>query len=234
MPLLTIIIPVYIEESTIAQVIESVETVQLPNEFTCEIIIVNDGSTDYTHSILQRFEKKHKVILSENTGKGGAVRKGFQLAKGDFIIVQDADLEQNPNDFFNLLIPILNGQADVVFGSRFLGNYRPVNLIMNTHYLINKFFTLSCNFFTGFSTSDVWTGYKMYSRHALQRILPHLKANGIEFELEVTILLGKSKLKICDVPVSYHPRWYDEGKKTNWKQAIYSYLKLIEFYFRGV
>lgn len=191
MPLLSIIVPVYNEELTILQVIERIQASKLPEGFEREIIIINDGSTDRTQSLLENYSERHTVIHSANTGKGGAVRKGFKLAKGDYIVVQDADLEQNPDDFGTLIQPISAGQADVVFGSRFLGAYRPISLLMNLHYLINKMFTWITNILTGYRTTDVWTGYKMYSRRALDAILPALTADGIEFELEVAVLLER-------------------------------------------
>ncbi|MDO8558251.1 MAG: glycosyltransferase family 2 protein [bacterium] len=234
MNLLSVIIPVYNEEKTIAKVISRVEQVKLPEDFEREIIIINDGSTDGTAEALKTFEVKYRVIHQQNTGKGGAVRSGFKLAKGDYIIVQDADLEQDPNDFSALLAPLLKKEVDVVFGSRFLGKYLPQALLMNAHYLVNRFFTMTCNFLSGYKTTDMWTGYKMYSRKALDAVLPYLRSNGIEFEPEITILLSKLGLRIIDAPISYTPRWYAEGKKTNWKQAIRSYIKMISFAFRRI
>ncbi|RTL56008.1 MAG: glycosyltransferase family 2 protein [Rhodocyclaceae bacterium] len=234
MPILSIIVPAYNEERTIQQVIERIQTSKLPENFTREIIIINDGSTDLTRTIVDSYAERHTVIHSINTGKGGAVRKGFHLSKGDYIVVQDADLEQNPDDFVDLIKPIADGQADVVFGSRFLGSYRPISLLMNLHYLTNKAFTVIANVITGYRTTDVWTGYKMYSRRALDAILPALTADGIEFELEVTVLLSKKGMRVADVPISYVPRWYAEGKKTNWRQALVSLRKLFEYSRRKV
>lgn len=235
MPLLSVIIPVYNEEKTIAQVIQRVEAAHLPEGITREIIIINDGSTDGSKDALRPFESIHTVIHSANTGKGGAVRKGFAVAKGDYIIIQDADLEQDPNDFGSLMAPIQQGKVDVVFGSRFLGKYRPkAGIIMNLHYFLNNLYTWFCNFLTGYHTTDVWTGYKMYSRKALNALLPNLKSNGIEFELEVAIMLSKLGMKITDVSISYQPRWYNEGKKTDYKQAIRSACMMLGFRFRNV
>lgn len=231
---LSVIIPVYNERDTIAKVIARVEAATLPPGFEREIIVVNDGSTDGTKEALQPFENRYKIVHQKNTGKGGAVRAGFTLAKGDFIIVQDADLEQDPNDFTALLQPLLENKADVVFGSRFLGKYLPKALTMNLHYLINRFFTITCNVLSGYHTSDMWTGYKMYTRKSVDAFLPHLTSNGIAFEPEITILLSKLGFRICDVPISYTPRWYAEGKKTNWKQAARSYVQMIGFAFRKI
>jgi glycosyltransferase involved in cell wall biosynthesis len=234
MPLLSVIIPAYNEAATIAQVIGRVERCDLPDGFAREIIIINDGSTDQTAAALKPFESRHKVLHTENSGKGGACQKGFSICQGDFIIVQDADLEQDPNDFFGLLKPILANTADVVFGSRFLGPYKAASAKMLAHYGINRLFTLATNLITGYRTTDVWTGYKMYSRTALDALLPHLKSNGIEFELEVAVLLGKFGMRVVDVPISYVPRWYSEGKKTDWRQATRSVGKLMKFRLRKV
>lgn len=234
MPLLSIIIPAYNEADTIGQVITRVETSRLPDGFTREIIVINDGSTDRTGEVLKPFEARHKIVHTENSGKGGACRRGFSMCRGDFVIVQDADLEQNPDDFPELLKPILGDVADVVFGSRFHGTYRPSSPLMAVHYSINRLFTFATNLITGFHTTDVWTGYKMYSRKALDALLPHLTSNGIEFELEVAVLLGKCHMRVVDVPISYVPRWYKDGKKTDWKQGVKSLAKLMFFKLRKI
>jgi glycosyltransferase involved in cell wall biosynthesis len=234
MPLLSIIIPAYNEAGTIDQVITRVETSRLPDGFTREIIVVNDGSTDRTAEVLKPFEARHQIVHKENSGKGGACRRGFAMCRGDFVIVQDADLEQNPDDFPELLKPLLDDKADVVFGSRFHGTYKPSSPLMAVHYSINRLFTFTTNLITGFHTTDVWTGYKMYSRKALDTLLPHLTSNGIEFELEVAVLLGKCHMRVVDVPISYVPRWYQDGKKTDWRQGIKSLVKLMFFKLRKI
>lgn len=226
--LISIIIPVYNEEKTIEKVIKNVESVKFPMGIEKEIVIVNDGSSDNTHKILEQITA-HTKINQKNTGKGGAVKKGMSVCRGDFIIVQDADLEQNPHDIPSLLLPVYNKECDVVFGSRFLIGYKPNSVKMYLHYLINKCFTVLANLITGLSTTDIWTGYKLYSRKSMQCILPALQSNGIEFELEIAVLLGKNNLAVQDVAVTYQPRWYDEGKKTNWKQGLYSLAKLVQF-----
>lgn len=232
MPLLSIIIPAYNEAATIGDVIRRVEVSRLPEGFVREIIVINDGSTDATGAVLAPFEDRHQVLHTQNSGKGGACRRGFDICSGDFIIVQDADLEQNPDDFPQLLKPILEGKADVVFGSRFSGTYKPSSPMMFFHYSINKFFTKTANLVTGYHTADVWTGYKMYSRKALDAIRPSITSNGIEFELEIAVLLGKCRMKVVDVPISYVPRWYKDGKKTDWKQGVKSLIYLIGFKLR--
>jgi len=234
MPLITIIIPAYNEKNTIEHVVKRVETSCLPDGFEREIIIVNDGSTDGTAQILGQFEDRIHVLHKQNSGKGGAVRAAFLVSHGDFVVVQDADLEQNPDEFPALLRPIIDGDADVVFGSRFMGTYEPATAVMKFHTLINKFFTHSANILLDYRTTDVWTGYKMYSRKALDAVLPHLRSDGIEFELEVAVLLSKCGMRVRDVPISYMPRWYEEGKKTDWKQALRSFRKLLGFGFRRI
>lgn len=234
MPLITIIIPAYNEARTIAHVVNRVETSRLPDGFDREIIIVNDGSTDGTTQVLKQFEGRFQVITQPNSGKGGAVRAGFAISRGDFVIVQDADLEQNPDEFPALIRPILEGDADVVFGSRFMGTYKPTTKVMKFHYLINKLFSCTTNLLTNCRTTDVWTGYKMYSRKALNAVQPYLRSDGIEFELEVAVLLSKCSMRIRDVPISYMPRWYEDGKKTDWKQALRSFRKLLCFPFRQI
>jgi glycosyltransferase involved in cell wall biosynthesis len=234
MPRLSIIIPVYNEQDTIAKVITRVENAKLPAGFEREIIIINDGSRDGTKAALAPFEQKYTVIHQKNTGKGGATRAGFHLAKGDYIIVQDADLEQDPNDFSALLQPLLEHRVDVVFGSRFMGKYIPKALIMNIHYLMNRFYTIVCNILSGYHTTDMWTGYKMYTREALLAFLPHLTSDGVAFEPEIQILLSKLGFKIMDVPISYNPRWYAEGKKMNLRQAFKPMWKMFGFAMRRI
>lgn len=234
MPLISIIVPAYNEQDSILQVIGRVEECPLPDGFDREVIIVNDGSTDGTREKLDTLGPRHTIIHQDNTGKGGAVRRAFGAAKGDYIIVQDADLEQDPREYVQLLAPIMAGRADVVFGSRFMGQYTPKSLLMSAHSRINSLFSIAVNTFTRLSTTDVWTGYKMYSREALDAVLPHLKSNGIEFELEVAVLLSKLGMRVQDVSISYVPRWYDEGKKTNVKQAVVSFYRLFTFLIRPV
>ena len=231
---LSIIIVVYNEKTTIKEVIQRVEAVSIPN-IKKEILIVDDFSTDGTKEILKNYEDYYDIFYhSKNKGKGSAVRTGFEKSTGEYIIIQDADIEQNPEDFNALLQPILHGKADVSFGSRFLGKYLPERLLMSIHYKLNRFFTIVSNLLTGYKTTDMWTGYKMYTREAVDAILPHLTATGIEIEPEVTILLSKLGFRVVDVPISYVPRWYDEGKKTNWKQAMRAFFKMIIFSCRKI
>lgn len=231
---LSVIIVVYNEHSTVEEVIHKVEAVSIDG-MEKEILIVDDCSTDGTRDVLKKYEDRYDITYHpKNTGKGGAVRTGFSRANGDYVIVQDADVEQNPQDFPALLQPILDGKADVTFGSRFAGKYLPDSLVMSVHYKINRFFTIVCNLLTGYRTTDMWTGYKMYTRKAIDAIHPHLTSTGIEIEPEVTILLSKTGFRVVDVPITYVPRWYDEGKKTNWKQAIRSFMKMIGFSCRRI
>ncbi len=234
MPLLTIIVPAFNEESTIEKVLKRIEAAPLPSNFKKEILIINDGSTDTTGKIINKFHKRARILHQKNTGKGGAVRSAFLISNGDFVIVQDADLEQDPEDFILLLQPIIDGDVDVVFGSRFMGQYKPSNLTMWFHMQINNFYSLLVNAVIGYKTTDVWTGYKMFSRSALDAVLPHLQSNGIEFELEIAILLGKSGMRVKDIPINYIPRWYKDGKKTNLIDALRSLWKLFGFALRRI
>lgn len=226
MPKLSIIIPVFNECDTLESVISAVQQ-SLSFGMEKEIIIVDDFSTDGTLEIIEKSKIKNqnlKVIKNEkNMGKGFSVRRGLAKATGDFVIIQDADLEYDPNEYEKLLTPLRSG-ADVVYGSRFLG--RP--FVWKTYYLANKFLTTLSNVFTGFSLTDMETCYKCFSRKALTQILPQLTANRFEIEPEITSVVARSGLSIKEVPISYLRRSYAEGKKIGFKdglQAIWAIVK---------
>lgn len=224
---LSIIIPVFNEEKTVSHAIRIVEKTDLPLEK--EIIIVNDGSTDGTSAILKNFQNRHKIInLEKNSGKGTALRIGFKEATGDIMIVQDADLEYNPDEYSVLLEPIIGGFADVVYGSRFVTVF-PRRILYFSHYLANKLVTLISNLFTGLNLSDMETGYKVFTRKAIQEILPCLKAKRFGIEPELTAQIAKHKLRVYEVGISYHGRTYDEGKKINWKDGLAAIFHIIRF-----
>lgn len=223
---LSIIIPVFNEHDTISAVIKAVadaDTLGLEKE----IIIVDDFSNDGTREIILNLKNQNsdlKVFLNEkNLGKGASVRRGLTEATGNFAIIQDADLEYNPKEFPKLLAHLLSGEADVVYGSRFLG--RP--FVWKTYYLANRFLTLLSNMFTSLKITDMETCYKCFSRKALDKVLPDLKANRFEIEPEITSLVAKNGLYVKEVPISYFRRSRAGGKKIGFKdglQAIWTIL----------
>lgn len=227
MKTLSIIIPAYNEEQTIARILEKIEAVDLGGVGK-EIIVVDDCSSDRTGEILKKFENKYKIIYQDkNSGKGAAVRRGFKEAGGDVAIIQDADLEYNPEEYGKLIKPILDGRADVVFGSRFIGG-QDHRVLYFWHSLGNKFLTLLSNMFTNLNLTDMEVCYKVFSRSALDKIMPCLSANRFGIEPELTAMVAKYKFRIYEVGISYYGRTYEEGKKINWKDgwaAIYYILK---------
>jgi len=209
---LSIVIPVYNEKRTLCEVIRRVKAMDMEKE----IIIIDDGSTDGTRNLLKEYEEREGytvVYQPRNKGKGAALRAGFAKAKGDVIIIQDADLEYDPKDYPALLEPILDGRADVVYGSRFLGG--PHRVLFFWHYLGNVLLTTLSNMFTNLNLSDMETGYKVFKRGVLDSIT--LKCNRFGFEPEFTIKIARNKLHIYEVPVSYSGRDYSEGKKSTGK-----------------
>ncbi len=223
---LSIVIPVYNESETICEVIRRVEEVDSDKE----IIIVDDGSTDGTRALLKEYEEREgfEVIYQpKNKGKGAALRAGFEKAKGEVIIVQDADLEYDPKDYDVLLEPILDERADVVYGSRFLGG--PHRVLFFWHYLGNLFLTTLSNMFTNVNLSDMETGYKVFKREILKSIT--LKSNRFGFEPEFTSKVAQKKFIIYEVPISYSGRDYSAGKKINWKDGVAALWFIFRFRF---
>ena len=223
---LSIVIPVYNESKTICDVISRVD--EAINDK--EIIIVDDNSTDGTRDLLLKYEEKKdfKIIYqSKNKGKGAALRAGFEVAKGEIIIVQDADLEYNPKDYPILLEPILDNRADVVYGSRFLGG--PHRVLFFWHYLGNLFLTTLSNMFTNINLSDMETGYKVFRRKILESIT--LKCDRFGFEPEFTSKVARKKFIIYEVPISYSGRDYSQGKKINWKDGVAALWFIFRFRF---
>jgi len=223
---LSIVIPVYNESETICEVIKRVEAANGDKE----IIIVDDGSTDGTRTLLEKYEEKEdfKVIYQpKNKGKGAALRAGFEIAKGEVIIIQDADLEYNPKDYPVLLEPILDRRADIVYGSRFLGG--PHRVLFFWHYLGNVCLTALSNMFTNINLSDMETGYKVFRRKILESIT--LKSNRFGFEPEFTSKVAQKKFVIYEVPISYSGRDYSAGKKINWKDGVAALWFIFRFRF---
>lgn len=221
----SIIIPVFNERKTLESVVRAVS--QSPSfGMEKEIIIVDDFSTDGTLEIIEKLKIKNqnlKVIKNDkNMGKGASVRRGFALATGDFVIIQDADLEYDPGEYEKLLIPLKSG-LDVVYGSRFLG--RP--FVWRIYYLANIFLTTLSNIFTGLTLTDMETCYKCFSRKALAQILPLLTASRFEIEPEITAVVARSGLSIKEVPISYSRRSYAEGKTIGFKDGLQAIWTIV-------
>lgn len=224
---ISVIIPVFNEKNTIADAIRLVEEVRTNLEK--EIILVDDGSTDGSREILERYRPRHKtVFFDRNLGKGRAVRAGFEAATGDVVLIQDADLEYDPNQYTLLIQPIMEDKADVVYGSRFISNH-PRRVLYYHHYLANSFLTFLSNLFTGLNLSDMETGYKVFKRSAVRTILPHLKSNRFGIEVELTAEIARHKLRVFEVGIAYSGRTYQEGKKIDWKDGLAAVFHIIRF-----
>lgn len=225
---LSIVIPIYNEKNTILEILNKVEKADV-GKLEKEIIIIDDCSTDGTRDILKKLGKKHKVFYQkQNQGKGAVLRVGFKHATGDIIIIQDSDLEYNPDEYSRLLEPIIDGKADVVYGSRFTG-IGPHRVLFYWHHLGNQFLTMLSNMFTNLTLTDMETCYKVFRKEVIKDILPKLKSNRFNFEPEVTARIAKRKYRIYEVGISYSGRTYKEGKKINWKDGVKAFFAIIYF-----
>ena len=227
--IISIIIPCFNEEKTLAKIVDKVLKFKT---FEKEIIIVDDCSIDDTPNIINDLVSKFSEIKSikhkQNYGKGAGIKSGVEISTGDIVLIQDADLEYNPEDYDSLLEPFLKTDADVVYGSRFLGG-KYVRLSFFWHYLANKILTTLCNIFTNLNMTDMETGYKLFKSEAIKSI--DLKEKSFGIEPEITIKLAKKNFIFYEVPISYSGRSYDEGKKIGLKDAFKAIYCIVKYRF---
>ena len=218
---ISVVIPCYNEENTISQVIIKVEKSLLNLNIDYEIIVVDDHSSDDSSNKLIEFENQKKIKLfthSQNFGKGAAIATGLKNISGEIILIQDADLEYDPDDYKKLILPFYEANADVVYGSRFLGGGKYVRIHFFWHYVANKILTLLCNMIANLNLTDMETGYKLFRYEKIKDL--KIKEKSFGFEPEITIKLAKKKSKFFEVPISYNGRSYKEGKKIGLKDAF--------------
>ena len=228
---LSIVVPCYNEKNTIEKILEEVKEVDLGTTKK-EIIIVDDYSKDGTRDILKKLAKANqdiKLVFQEvNQGKGAALKRGFLESTGDVVVVQDADLEYDPQEYRRLLYPIERGHADVVYGSRFIGG-EPHRIIYYRNQVANKFLTFLSNVFTGLNLTDMETCYKMFRGEVIRDIAKDLQAKRFGFEPEVTARVAKKKVRVYEIGISYYGRSKEEGKKIGFKDGVKAIWEIIRF-----
>lgn len=227
---LSVVVPVYNEQATVRKVLEAVLNSSLP-ALKKEVIVVDDYSTDGTRDILRALsdDTRYRIFFHDrNKGKGAALRLGFSKVTGDFVIIQDADLEYDPNDYPIVLEPLFSGKADVVYGSRFMGA-APHRVLFFWHYLANRFLTMLSNVFTDLNLSDMETCYKAFTREVLDVVSPELRSDRFGIEPELTARFAKHRFRIYEVGISYAGRTYEEGKKISWKDALAALWFIIKY-----
>src|SRR5712671_6914665 len=226
-PVLSVIVPCFNERPTVAELLKRVVAVPIAKE----ILVVDDGSTDGSANVIEALARREPSIRllrqERNQGKGAALRRGFTEARGEVVIVQDADLEYDPREFLRMIQPILDGDADVVYGSRFEGHPRRVMLYWHT--VANRFLTWLSNLTTNLNLTDMGTGYKAFRREVIQSL--GLESNRFGFEAEVTARIARRGCHIYEVPISYHGRDYWEGKKIDWKDGVAAVWTIVRYAF---
>lgn len=229
---LTVLMPVYNERKTLAEIVSRVLKQRIEGVDSLELVIVDDASTDGSTEIIEQLAKTHQqvkpIFQKKNRGKGAAIREAIQVASGDIAIIQDADLEYDPNDFQSVLTPILQDDADVVYGSRFTIRRDGLDLY-SKHALGNRFLTFLSNRFTNLNLTDMETCYKAFRLQSLKTI--PLRSNRFGIEPEITAKVAKRKLRVHEVPINYRARTYAEGKKIKWKDGVAAIYVVLKYWF---